>query len=325
MSTANALCDASLFAKYSSISRDLNTSLYVVSVDLWNVEANEEINMVKHAPQSSPAISSVTPSRFPHNISALAAGQPIPSQYDFSQVPMYQQTMGSFTSPTSSSHPSSASSYYDPNSAYRNGGNGTAPYTPQQQHQRAPYQNGGQMNGNGFHSQQSPSQSSQQTAAPPYQNSQNNTLASGNYNMGHSMYTRNLIGSLVASAFKLTDTEQKEGVWFILQDLSVRTEGWFRLKMNFINVGSPVDGGSGNRNEQAQQTINTKSSPVLASIFSQPFQVFSAKKFPGVIESTAISREFAKQGIKIPIRKEGSAANGKRKNESEEVDEEEDQ
>ena len=176
------------------------------------------------------------------------------------------------------------------------------------------------MNGNGFHTQQSPSQSSQQTAASPYQNSQNNALAGGNYNIGHSMYTRNLIGSLVASAFKLTDTDQKEGVWFILQDLSVRTEGWFRLKMNFINVGSPVDTRSANGNEQPQQTINTKSSPVLASIFSQPFQVFSAKKFPGVIESTAISREFAKQGIKIPIRKEGSAANGKRKVDSEEND-----
>lgn len=42
------------------------------------------------------------------------------------------------------------------------------------------------------------------------------------------MFTRNLIGSLSVNAFKLQDTEQKTGFWFILQDLSVRTEGLFR-------------------------------------------------------------------------------------------------
>lgn len=42
------------------------------------------------------------------------------------------------------------------------------------------------------------------------------------------MFTRNLIGSLCVSAFKLTDCENRMGVWFILQDLSVRTEGSFR-------------------------------------------------------------------------------------------------
>ena len=42
------------------------------------------------------------------------------------------------------------------------------------------------------------------------------------------MFTRNLIGSLCVSAFKLTDCDNRMGVWFILQDLSVRTEGSFR-------------------------------------------------------------------------------------------------
>lgn len=42
------------------------------------------------------------------------------------------------------------------------------------------------------------------------------------------MFTRNLIGSLCVSAFKLTCPANKLGVWFILQDLSVRTEGTFR-------------------------------------------------------------------------------------------------
>ena len=51
--------------------------------------------------------------------------------------------------------------------------------------------------------------------------------------------------------------------------------------------------------------LNNGSAPVLATVFSQIFQVFSAKKFPGVIESTQLSKCFAIQGIKIPIRKDG--------------------
>lgn len=42
------------------------------------------------------------------------------------------------------------------------------------------------------------------------------------------MFTRNLIGSVSVSAFNLCDTEEKRGIWFVLQDLSVRTEGNFR-------------------------------------------------------------------------------------------------
>ncbi len=64
--------------------------------------------------------------------------------------------------------------------------------------------------------------------------------------------------------------------------------------MNFVDVG----GGSGN-------SLNTGKAPVLASAFSEVFQVYSAKKFPGVIESTPLSKAFAAQGIKIPIRKDG--------------------
>lgn len=69
--------------------------------------------------------------------------------------------------------------------------------------------------------------------------------------------------------------------------------------MNFVNVGSPTDGTS----------LNNGSAPVLASCFSHKFQVYSAKKFPGVIESTELSRCFATQGIKIPVRKDGPRGN----------------
>jgi len=50
-------------------------------------------------------------------------------------------------------------------------------------------------------------------------------------------FTRNLIGSLTASAFRLYDDRQVLGIWFVLQDLSIRTEGVFRLKFSFLNLG----------------------------------------------------------------------------------------
>jgi hypothetical protein len=60
----------------------------------------------------------------------------------------------------------------------------------------------------------------------------------------------------------------------------------------------------------AASVINQGKAPVLASCFSEVFCVFSAKKFPGVCESTPLSKCFASQGIKIPIRKEGSNTKG---------------
>jgi hypothetical protein len=53
-------------------------------------------------------------------------------------------------------------------------------------------------------------------------------------------FTRNLIGSLTASAFRLKDDKDVMGIWFVLQDLSVRTEGSFRLKFSFLNLGMYV-------------------------------------------------------------------------------------
>lgn len=57
--------------------------------------------------------------------------------------------------------------------------------------------------------------------------------------------------------------------------------------------------------------MNKASAPVLACCYSEVFTVFSAKRFPGVVESTGLSRCFATQGIKIPIRKDGTGKGGR--------------
>jgi hypothetical protein len=109
-------------------------------------------------------------------------------------------------------------------------------------------------------------------------------------------HTRNLIGSLAVPASKLTDQNHETGIWFVFQDLSVRTEGNFCLKFTFVDVNDPENHGHPTKRQ----------SPILATVFSQTFQVYSAKKFPGVIESTELSKAFAQQGVKIPIRKDNA-------------------
>lgn len=50
-------------------------------------------------------------------------------------------------------------------------------------------------------------------------------------------YTRNLVGSSVASASVLYDEQNQPGIFFTLQDISVRTEGVYRIKLMFANLG----------------------------------------------------------------------------------------
>ena len=49
---------------------------------------------------------------------------------------------------------------------------------------------------------------------------------------------KNLVGSSVSSATKLYDLDGKLGIFFIFQDVSLRTEGRFRLRFSLIDVAS---------------------------------------------------------------------------------------
>ena len=328
------LCDSSVCLRMLIFfgRSDIDTSYYVLTVDLWSAEATREVNLVRHS-ATSPSISAATsssypppptpPPSFPHgppmtqvhvgltqqNYGQSMPSASYPSQYSYQQNPdpyqqhipnPYQHSSNPYQAPPPAPH---TQSYYTTPSG--------TPITPTHYYQQSSL------------SAQGPLLSPQQMMPP---SNDPRSAPSG-------MFTRNLIGSLCVSAFKLTDPDGVMGVWFILQDLSVRTEGTFRyfcyffhdelfmvdvspqnfcanvgsLKMNFVNVGSP----------SSNQTLNNGSAPVLASTFSNMFQVFSAKKFPGVIESTQLSKCFATQGIKIPIRKDGPRPGGREPEEEE--------
>ncbi|KAI0164903.1 hypothetical protein GGR57DRAFT_216371 [Xylariaceae sp. FL1272] len=256
---------------------------FVLHVDLWDEEGRKEVNLVKHS-QQSPSISSTQPSSFRDVIGSDQAFQTIvPSQ-----------------SPTTS-YPHQMSPYTD---AYSQGGYPYSQQIPSYGYSQGRY---GDMTGvSPLPSQAMFSPRYSHDMAP---NSMGQNRLMGQQAPGTGMYTRNLIGSLASSASRLLDPNDRIGIWFVLQDLSVRTEGWFRLRFSFINLrrpDRPSNGGGGSSSDML-----TKRAPVLAYAFSDKFQVYSAKKFPGVCESTTLSVCFARQGVKIPIRKDQEGKGGK--------------
>ncbi|KAJ2768058.1 hypothetical protein IWQ56_003087 [Coemansia nantahalensis] len=98
---------------------------------------------------------------------------------------------------------------------------------------------------------------------------------------------RNLVGTTVSNAYLLKDHNDRLNIFFIFHDLSVRTEGRFRLKFQFTIIPS----------EEEPRAL------VQSVAWSNVFEVYSAKTFPGMTDSTELSKAFATQGIKITIRK----------------------
>ncbi|KAF9238759.1 velvet factor [Melanogaster broomeanus] len=120
-------------------------------------------------------------------------------------------------------------------------------------------------------------------------------------------YTRTLVGPLSSNACRLLDEHRKPGIFFLFQDLSVRTEGTFRLRLRLMNIGdAPAP-------EAGALRVHTHVSPVLAQTFTHPFVVYSAKRFPGVPDTTALSIAFGNQGQKLPLRNRHGAGRQGRK------------
>ncbi|KAJ1553291.1 hypothetical protein HK405_008376, partial [Cladochytrium tenue] len=94
-----------------------------------------------------------------------------------------------------------------------------------------------------------------------------------------------LVGSTAVPALLLEDPDGGgEGVFFVFSDLSVRVKGIYRLKFHVVDVGTKV----------------RASAAVTA--WSDPFEVFPPKVFPGMMPSTILSRAFANQGLAIHVR-----------------------
>ncbi|KAK9244631.1 velvet factor-domain-containing protein [Lipomyces tetrasporus] len=95
-----------------------------------------------------------------------------------------------------------------------------------------------------------------------------------------------LAGTLVSSLHRVRDENDREGGYFVFGDLSVKLDGQFRLQFNLFEM---LDG--------AQVEF-------ITSTVSDIFTVYSGRHFPGVLESTSLSRQFSDQGVRLRLRKE---------------------
>ncbi|KXT14887.1 hypothetical protein AC579_757 [Pseudocercospora musae] len=92
--------------------------------------------------------------------------------------------------------------------------------------------------------------------------------------------------------------------YFIFPDLSVRHEGKYRLSFSlFEELKNPKDEDKMTGHVQPNATGDAHVSNRL-EVKSEPFQVYSAKKFPGLTESTNLSRVVAEQGCRVRIRRD---------------------
>lgn len=112
-------------------------------------------------------------------------------------------------------------------------------------------------------------------------------------------YTRQkrLMGNLVASPFVGFDERGEEGCFFCFPDISCRTPGRYRLKFVLVVLEWPL-------------RPNAKSM-IRSELLSDVFQTYSAKEFPGMLESSALAKALKHQGCNIPTKK-GNDKTGKR-------------
>ena len=113
--------------------------------------------------------------------------------------------------------------------------------------------------------------------------------------------SRRLMGTLVSSPFVGTDPDvpmskkdnARLGCFFVFPDLSCRQNGLYRLRFTLMkvtmpNMAAPSQGGQGS---------------IAGSVDSDVFEVFSAKDFPGMRASTALTKDLKRQGATVSVKK----------------------
>lgn len=132
----------------------------------------------------------------------------------------------------------------------------------------------------------------------PHQSSTSMDVTSISDPNNPSKFSRRLMGTLVATPFVGIDpnapagnTENSRlGCFFIFHDLSCRQNGLYKLRFTLmhLNVELALTGGQGS---------------IVSSVESEVFEVFSAKDFPGMKASTALTRDLKRQGANVQVKK----------------------
>ncbi|KAI1503506.1 velvet factor-domain-containing protein [Biscogniauxia marginata] len=105
-------------------------------------------------------------------------------------------------------------------------------------------------------------------------------------------------GTMVSSLHRLKDPSNQEGAFFIFGDLTIKSEGTYTIRFDLLQMEFIDEPG-------ALVTIT--------SVKSEPFRVYAGKSFPGMAESTFLTRSFSDQGVRLRLRKDSrQLANRKR-------------
>ncbi|KAK8085376.1 VosA [Apiospora hydei] len=106
-----------------------------------------------------------------------------------------------------------------------------------------------------------------------------------------------MAGSTVSSLHRLKDTDNRDSGFFIFPDLTVKKEGWYRIRFTLMTMEE-------NRNENRIDTAGFDGSWItICNIHSKPFQVHTARTFPGMAE-----------GVRIRLRKDSRQVTVKKRN-----------
>ncbi|KXX76952.1 hypothetical protein MMYC01_207604 [Madurella mycetomatis] len=105
-----------------------------------------------------------------------------------------------------------------------------------------------------------------------------------------------LAGTLVSSLYSLKDTDNSQGGFFVFGDLSVRRVGTYRLAFILYEL-----------------KLAEKECWLLSRTVSDPFVVYATKTFPGLAESTFLTRSFSDQGVRLRLRKDSRTVSTKKR------------
>ncbi|KAL9082345.1 MAG: hypothetical protein Q9159_006496, partial [Coniocarpon cinnabarinum] len=117
---------------------------------------------------------------------------------------------------------------------------------------------------------------------------------------GHAQSNNAVLTGAPAVGISYLDRPEPAG-YFIFPDLSVRHEGQYRLKFTLWEAMK-------DSHDADAQTLGLESIDSCyhnrCEVKSAAFHVYSAKKFPGLTESTLLSRVVADQGCRVRIRRD---------------------
>jgi hypothetical protein len=115
-----------------------------------------------------------------------------------------------------------------------------------------------------------------------------------------------LTGTTASSVHRLKDEKNQDGAWFIFQDLTVKKEGEFQLRFVLMSLEeSRSDDGTFGGGSAWVTVCETR---------SKPFTVHGARSFPGMAESTFLTRTFSEQGVRLRLRKDSRQLTTRKRN-----------